>query len=167
LTFCCEWYRLPSTTAGKRVRERERIERLRGFEALCRRRGLPLTVQRRTILEAVLESDTHPTADAVYQVVRERVPAVSRTTVYRVLDTLVELGVIRQVQQTGTAARFDGNTRRHHHLICSLCGRMADLEAPELDQLPLPGGNPKGFRIDDYTVQFLGICAACRKAEDR
>ena len=149
------------------MRERERIERLRGFEELCRRRGVPLTVQRRTILEAVLESDAHPTADAVYQVVRERIPAVSRTTVYRVLDTLVELGVIRQVQQTGSAARFDGNTRRHHHLICARCGRMADLESPELDQVTLPKGNPKGFRVHDYTVQLVGICAECRKAEDR
>lgn len=148
------------------MRERERIERLRGFEELCRSRGLPLTVQRRTILEAVLESEDHPTADRVYQAVRGRIPDVSRTTVYRVLDTLVELGVIRQVQQTGNAARFDGNTRRHHHLICSRCGRMADLENPELGQLPLPKGNPKGFRVDDYTVQFLGVCAECRKAED-
>ncbi len=148
------------------MREPERIERLHRFEELCRSRGLPLTVQRRTILAAVLEREDHPTADRVYQVVRERIPGVSRTTVYRVLDTLVELGVIRQVQQTGSAARFDGNTRRHHHLICSRCGCMADLETPELSELPLPKGNPQGFRIHDYTVQFLGICAACRKAED-
>ena len=102
-------------------------------------------------------------ADRVFEVVQERIPGVSRTTVYRVLDTLVDLGVVRRVQNTGNAIRFDGKTHRHHHLICHQCGRMADLETPELNELPLPKGKPQGFQIDDYTVQFIGTCAECRR----
>lgn len=145
------------------MQERDRTERLRQFEALCRSKGLPLTVQRRTILEIVLERDDHPTADWIYDVAQERIPGVSRTTVYRVLDTLVDLGVARRVLQTGTAARFDGKTHRHHHLICSQCGGIADLDAPNLDRLPVPTENLEGFQVDDYTVQFSGTCADCRK----
>ena len=147
------------------MRESDRVEKLREFEALCRSKGLPLTVQRRAILEAVLESDDHPTADRVFEVVEERIPGVSRTTVYRVLDTLVELGMIRRVQNTGSAIRFDGKTHRHHHLICCQCGRMADLETPELNELPLPKGKPQGFQIDDYTVQFIGTCPECQESQ--
>ena len=145
------------------MQEDERTEKLRQFEALCRSKGLPLTVQRRAIFAAVLERDDHPTADGVFEVVQKRIPGVSRTTVYRVLETLVDLGVIRRVQSTGNAIRFDGKTHRHDHLICRQCGRMADLETPELNELPLPKGKPLGFQIDDYTVQFTGICPECRK----
>lgn len=145
------------------MQERQRTEKLREFEALCRSKGLPLTVQRRAIFDAVLERDDHPTADQVFEVVQERIPGVSRTTVYRVLDTLVELGVVRRVQSTGNAVRFDGKTYRHDHLVCRQCGRMADLETPELNELPLPRGKPLGFQIDDYAVQFIGTCAECRK----
>ena len=145
------------------MQERERKEKLRQFEALCRSKGLPLTVQRRAIFEAVLERDDHPTADQVFEVVQQRIPGVSRTTVYRVLDTLVGLGIIRRVQRMGNAIRFDGKTHRHDHLTCRQCRRMADLEAPALNELPLPKGKPQGFQIDDYTVQFIGTCAECRK----
>ena len=66
-------------------------QRLQEFEALCRERGSPLTVQRRDILKAILERDDHPSADQIYETVKDRIPGLSRTTVYRVLDTLVEL----------------------------------------------------------------------------
>ncbi|HRX84343.1 MAG TPA: transcriptional repressor, partial [Phycisphaerae bacterium] len=62
---------------------------LEWFEQLCRQQGLALTVQRRTILSVLLDSDDHPTADQVYEIVRQRLPGLSRTTVYRVLDTFV------------------------------------------------------------------------------
>ncbi len=124
-------------------------------------------MQRRTILEAVLRTHDHPTADQVFEVVKQRIPGVSRTTVYRVLETLVDLGVVRRVQNTGSAVRFDGNTHWHHHLICRQCGRIADFERPELKELSLPKGKPQGFQIDDFAVQFLGTCAECRKQRGR
>lgn len=161
MTSCCGWYIF---TNGIEMQKRQQTEEFRQFEALCRSKGLPLTVQRRAIFEVVLERDDHPTADQVFEVVQERIPGVSRTTVYRVLDTLVGLGVIRRVQSTGNAIRFDGKTCRHDHLVCRQCGRIADLETAELNELPLPKGKPQGFQIDDYTVQFTGTCADCRNA---
>ena len=66
-------------------------ERLSEFEKLCRNRGLPLTVQRRVVLQVVLEHDDHPTADQILEAVKDRVPGISRTTVYRSLDTLADM----------------------------------------------------------------------------
>lgn len=139
--------------------------RLKEFEAICRRRGLPLTVQRRLILQTVLESDDHPAAEQVLESVRQRVPGVSRTTVYRVLDTLVDLGVIRRLHHPGATVRFDGRTCRHHHLICKVCNHVADFESAKLDRIALPDVQSLGFQIDDFSVQFIGTCAACRQGD--
>ncbi len=144
------------------MQRHEHSEELGRFEALCRSRGLPLTIQRRAVFQAVLERKDHPTADQIFEVVDERVPGISRTTVYRVLDTLVDLGVVRHVQCTGKAIRFDGGTHRHDHVICQRCGRVADMEIVGFDELPLPEGKPQGFQIDDYTVQFMGTCPECQ-----
>lgn len=141
--------------------------RLREFELLCRERGLPLTVQRRDIFRAVLQRDDHPTADQVYDAVKDRIPGLSRTTVYRVLETLVGLGVIRRLHYAGTTARFDGNVRRHHHLICTSCNSVIDIESPTFDNLQLPPKQRHGFDIQDYSVHFVGVCPECsRKASN-
>jgi Fur family peroxide stress response transcriptional regulator len=137
--------------------------RMREFEELCRRQGTPVTVQRRVILEAVLASDDHPTADDIYDRICGRIPEISRTTVYRVLDTLVGLGMIGRAHHRGSAARFDAKIHRHHHLVCTSCRRVIDYETPELNELPLPEP-PSGFRVTDYSIQFIGLCPQCRAA---
>ena len=143
--------------------------RLDEFETLCRQRRFPLTVQRRDILQALLERDDHPTADQLYESLAERIAGLSRTTVYRVLGLLVAMGVVRRIHGSGTAVRFDGRVRRHHHLICSRCDRVIDVCDAVLDELPLPQSGTEGFEIDDFSIHFTGTCAACRdsKAEGK
>lgn len=133
------------------------------LEAACRAHGLPVTVQRRVILETLAAHDDHPTADAVFEEVRRRLPEVSRTTVYRVLDTLVRLGLAVKICSPGSGVRFDPRTSRHHHLVCSRCERVIDLDAPALDALALP--RTAAFEISDYSVHFRGTCATCRARE--
>jgi Fur family transcriptional regulator, peroxide stress response regulator len=136
--------------------------RLDEFEALCRRRRLPLTVQRRDILKALLERNDHPTADQLYESLADRIPGLSRTTVYRVLGLLVEMGVVRRLHHSGTAVRFDGRVGRHHHLICKHCDKIIDVCDAALDELPLPQPGNEGFEIDDFSIHFTGTCAECR-----
>jgi Fur family peroxide stress response transcriptional regulator len=138
-------------------------QRLGQFEALCRERRLPLTVQRRDIFRVVLERDDHPSADSVYQSVKDRIPDLSRTTVYRVLDALVGLGVIRRLHHPGVGARYDSKVHRHHHLVCRRCNRVIDVESKKLDVLRLPPGQRHGFEIEDYSVHFVGVCESCRE----
>ncbi len=140
-------------------------DRIREFEELCRQRGLPVTMQRRVILEAVLKRDDHPTADQIYEAVRERIPQLSRTTIYRVLETFVDLGILRRLRQTG-AARFDGKIERHHHVVCTQCGKIVDLEDTGLDCLSIPNEKMQGFEIDDFSVHFSGICPNCLKQRE-
>lgn len=142
-------------------------QKLKAAESLCRRHGLRLTVQRRAILRAALQRTDHPSADEVFEQLRGDLPGLSRTTVYRVLDTLVRVGVIRPLHHTGMPARFDRTTRRHHHLTCVRCHKIVDIDASELDALPHPEQIPEGFKIEDYSVQFFGLCGDCREAEGR
>ncbi len=139
--------------------------RLKQFENVCRQKGVPVTMQRRAILEAVLQRDDHPTAEHIYETVRQRIPQLSRTTVYRVLDALAELGLVRRLHHTGTA-RFDGNMIRHHHLVCTQCGTILDMEDEALDQLSLPDQGLQGFAIDDFSIYFTGTCPDCRKQKE-
>jgi len=145
------------------VKQEEIKRRLRQFEALCRERGLALTVQRRDILRAVLERDDHPTAEQLYQSLHKRIAGLSRTTVYRVLNTLVEVGVIRRLHHAGTAVRFDGKIEPHHHLVCKKCDKVIDIHDATWDEIPLPDVRREGFEIDDFSVHFTGVCAQCRR----
>jgi Fur family peroxide stress response transcriptional regulator len=134
------------------------------FEALCRREGLALTVQRRGIMAALANRTDHPTADQVYEDVAPQLPGISRTTVYRVLDTLVRIGAARRASHLGTAARFDPNTERHHHLVCLECGKVVDLDDLTVSVPRLPAERQAGFQVTDYAIDFRGTCPDCRKA---
>jgi Fur family transcriptional regulator, peroxide stress response regulator len=137
--------------------------RIAEFEAECRRRGLAVTVQRRAVFAELAGRRDHPTADQVYDSVRGHVPGLSRTTVYRVLDTLVDAGLARKVHHAGGVVRFDAMTGRHHHLVCEACSRLVDLEDSVVPPLRLPEASEAGFRITDYSVSFTGLCPACAK----
>ena len=138
-------------------------ERVQRFEEECRRRGLAVTVQRRAVFAELATRRDHPTADQVYDAVRDRVPGLSRTTVYRVLETLVDSGLARKVHHAGGVVRFDPMTGRHHHLVCEACSRLVDLEDAVVPPLPLPETAGTGFRIKDYSVSFTGLCPACAR----
>lgn len=141
--------------------------RIQQFERLCRERGLPRTVHRRAVLEIMLDREDHPTADQVYAEMRARLPGISRTSVYRILEMLVSVGMVNKVCHPGSAAaRFDPRTQQHHHLVCLSCERIIDVEDPRLNRLPLPDVRSHGFQIDDYLIHFRGVCADCRKALD-
>jgi Fur family peroxide stress response transcriptional regulator len=133
-----------------------------GFEEECRRRGLALTIQRRAVYEELAGRKDHPTADQVYDTLHARLPGLSRTTVYRVLETLVEQGFARKVHHAGAVARFDPMTVRHHHLVCDQCGRLVDLDDVAVPGVRLPDAGRTGFEIHDYSISFTGLCRDCR-----
>lgn len=119
-----------------------------------------LTKQRKVILEELCKTDTHPTADELYQIVRQRMPNISLGTVYRNLDFLAEQGQIAKIEYSGAQMRFDALLEFHQHVRCIKCGAIADvfspIQAPEVSSVDVPG-----FTLIASRVEFDGICDKC------
>jgi Fur family peroxide stress response transcriptional regulator len=142
----------------------DREERLSQSLALCRESGLAMTVQRRAILEELVSRRDHPSADQIFETVAGRVPGLSRTTVYRVLEAFVRAGAARKVSHPDAVARFDPIHERHHHLQCEKCGTLFDLEDSELRGFAAPR-SVGSFVVRDYSINFTGVCAGCRDSK--
>ena len=127
--------------------------------------GLRLTGARRLVLDVVRGTDAHPTAEAVHQMVRRRLPRVSLGTVYRNLRLLVALGLVKQLPVPH--ARFDGNLSDHHHFTCLACGRIADVDGPLTEPhsraLVSRVASSGCFSVTHHRIEFYGRCAACLK----
>jgi len=133
-------------------------------EGALRDRGFRLTVPRRTLLEVVRGIKTHPTAEEVHRLVIRRAPRVSLATVYRNLRLLVDAGLLGELP--GPLARFDANTRDHHHFTCLRCGRIADVEAPVAEPhsraLSKRVEARTGLTITHQRIDFFGRCQKCQ-----
>jgi Fe2+ or Zn2+ uptake regulation protein len=93
-----------------------------------RERGQRVTSQRLVINRALREAARHVTAEEVHDSVSERLPGVSLPTVYATLDLFEELGIVRRINAGGGAVLYDPKSEPHHHLVCSRCGTVEDLE---------------------------------------
>lgn len=124
------------------------------------------TQQRQVILEELRKLTTHPTAAMLYALVRERLPKISLGTVYRNLEMLHRLGMIKKLEFGGDEARYDGTVEQHDHLMCVNCGRIDDVhDAPPV----MPDINPHemgGYKILSYRFEYLGVCPQCQAEKE-
>jgi Fur family peroxide stress response transcriptional regulator len=114
------------------------------------------------IFENLLALDTHPTADDVYQIVKNEYPNISFDTVNRTLLTFAEIGVLDTVEIFSGAKRFDTNVISHHHFICLKCGLVYDFNSTIYDKLRVPEGIQKQFRVVSKRVVLKGFCRKCQ-----
>jgi Fur family transcriptional regulator, peroxide stress response regulator len=142
-------------------RKQHKLEML---ASISRERSLPVTIQRRVVLDALLDRHDHPTVDQLYEDVKGRMPGVSRTTIYRALETLVDLGLARRTNHFEASARFDGNTDHHHHLGCRRCNRVTDIDHPTLNKIAMPNLGGIDFEVMDYSIHLEGLCGECQKS---
>ena len=117
-----------------------------------------MTKYAKAIYEIVETSRSHMTADQIFEALRKRYPAVVLATVYNNLNKLWESGYIRKVAVEGMPDRYD-RAERHDHLMCKVCGRLQDLELPDLtgqfqQQVDVP--------VLAYDLKLLYICEDCR-----
>jgi len=126
-----------------------------------RERGMRVTSQRVVVHRALQELGRHITADELLDVVSDRLPNVSLPTIYATLDLLEELGMVRRVQRAGTTL-FDPRIEPHHHLVCTECGSIEDLDS-ELDTSALKAAaTARGFSHERVEAVVQGRCADCR-----
>lgn len=124
-------------------------------------RDLRMTESRKAILDALSGTRTHPTADEVYTMVREKLPRVSLGTVYRNLDVLAREGLIRTIAEAGEQRRYDRTVSEHHHIRCTVCGRVEDVELDPAADLDHMIRDDRGYSVQGYTLCFEGVCREC------
>ncbi len=125
------------------------------------------TRQRKVILEELRKLTSHPTADALYEMVRRRLPRISLGTVYRNLDLLAGMGEIQKIDLGSSQARFDGNADSHNHVRCTNCGRVDDVPGEPLDLAPVAHNDCSGYELLGYRLEFVGICPRCREQTNK
>jgi Fur family ferric uptake transcriptional regulator len=120
------------------------------------------TQQRQIILEELRKLKTHPTAAALYAIVRSRLPKISLGTVYRNLEMLHQLGIIQKLDFGGSEARYDGTVDEHHHIRCVSCGRIDDISGSPLALSGCDVNNLGGYKILGHRFEYLGLCPECQ-----
>jgi Fur family ferric uptake transcriptional regulator len=131
------------------------LGRLRG-------RGWRLTSQRRVVAEVLDGDHVHLTADEVHARATQRLPEISRATVYNTLGELVSLGEVIEVSTNGRAKRYDPNAHHpHQHLVCSGCGTIRDVHPTGNPLAGLPLEERFGFTVSEVEVTYRGLCPSC------
>lgn len=125
--------------------------------------NLRMTRQRTVILEELRRVDTHPSADEIYAMVRQKLPRISLGTIYRNLEILSASGEIRRIESGGSLKRFDGRADDHYHIRCVGCDRLVDAFVDlEFDIEARAKSAGTEFAIVGHQLEFLGVCPACR-----
>ena len=130
-----------------------------------KKRGLSVTHQRQVIYDALMGMQGHPSPEAIYEEVRRQIPSVSLATVYKNIKTFVDRGILREVSLPHGSARLETNLAPHHHLVCVRCKSIVDLDDADVEPVRLKAEVPRGFRVQRYSVEVIGLCRDCAAAE--
>lgn len=134
-------------------------EEIQGF---FKAKGVPLTHQRLAVYEELAGRTDHPSAESLYEALKKNYPSLSLATVYKTMQTLLEMGMAARVPSLIPQARYDARMTAHHHAACVACGKIVDVFEPRLDSVAVPA--LPGFEIAGHSIHFHGRCAKCAKA---
>lgn len=131
------------------------------FEQMLRSAGLRVTRPRLAVLGAVHEH-AHADTEQIIGAVRAELPTVSHQAVYDVLRALTARGLLRRLQPSRSVARYEARVGdNHHHVVCRLCGAIADVDCAVGDVPCLTASDGRGFAIDEAEVTYWGVCPDC------
>lgn len=125
-----------------------------------------LTRQRSLVLEVVRKPDEHPTAMEVFHAARKKMPGISFATVYNSLRYLKDAGLIREIASFGKSpSRYDSETYRHDHAVCSSCGKLVDFDLPGTVALQRAAARASRFQAESVHLTLYGLCPDCRESK--
>ena len=127
--------------------------------------GVKLTRQRQIVLDAVQSGDHHPTAAEIFDAARGKMPGISFATVYNSLRYLKEAGFVHEITFGNGASRYDRETDRHDHAICSRCGKLVDFDLPGTIALTRAAARASRFQAESVHLMLYGLCPECRETK--
>lgn len=125
--------------------------------------GEALTPQRQTVLQVIRQSENHLTASEIFEVARRLRPTISYATVYNSLHYLKEAGLIREIHFGNGASRYDRETERHDHALCTRCGRLVDFDLDLTADLMRAAARRSGFKAETVHLTLHGLCPDCKR----
>jgi len=129
------------------------------FRAYLTAEGLKLTRQRRVIAAVVFGSDAHLTLADIHERAQRKQPSIGFATVYRTMKLMAEAGVATHHKFDDGQSRFERADDDHHdHIICSLCGKIVEFEAPEIEERQERIARDLGFRVVSHRHEIYGEC---------
>ncbi|CAM3281397.1 Fur family transcriptional regulator [Vagococcus fessus] len=131
--------------------------------AQLKQSDIRITPQRYAILEYLIESHSHPTADDIYKALSKRFPSMSVATVYNNLRLFTKIGFVQEMAYGDSSSRFDFSSQKHYHAICEECGKIVDTYYPGLDDVEVAAEQLTGFQINKHRMELYGICPDCQK----
>jgi Fe2+ or Zn2+ uptake regulation protein len=124
------------------------------------------SIQKQLILDA-LKVFEHPMAQQVLQEVQKQYPHMSRGTVYRNLNLLVEDGALRRLSFPDSPDRFDIQTHSHDHVQCTCCGKIFDIEPDCLKEIDREIERGTDFSIEGHSITFQGVYPWCQQGKHK
>ncbi len=125
--------------------------------------GVRITPQRHAILEYLIESMSHPTADEIFKALEDNFPNMSVATVYNNLRVFKEAGLVKELTYGDASSRFDWVTTEHYHAICEECGKIVDFYYPILNEVESVAQHVTGFKVNSHRMEVYGICLECQQ----
>lgn len=142
------------------------VEALRSFREVCAEHGIAVTHQRQVLYETIQGMPGHPSPEEVFAAIKRRIPSISLATVYKNIHLFVQSGVFRELSMHHGTLRVEMNKQPHHHVVCSVCKRVADLPDSEEHGLPTEITAARlhgGFLVERVSMDVIGICPDCQK----
>jgi Fur family transcriptional regulator, peroxide stress response regulator len=123
--------------------------------------GEKLTRQREAVLRVIRGREDHPTANDIFEAARRRLPGISYATVYNSLRFLKEAGLVHEIKFGDSASRYDRETDRHDHALCSQCGKLVDFDLPQAAELMKAAARRSKFKPESVHLTLKGVCPDC------
>ena len=137
------------------------MQQLEELVSSLREEGFRITPQRIAIVEYLLKTKDHPSAEHIHKVVQEKYPMVSLSTVYKTLDLLKEKKLVNEMEVDGEA-RFDAHTDAHVNLVCMNCGKIEDLDESALKEIQTRAAKKSKYLILKGNFELFGYCSNCK-----
>ena len=136
-------------------------QQLEKLVSSLRDEGFRITPQRIAIVDYLLNTEEHPSAEQIHRVIQKKYPMVSLSTIYKTLDLLKEKKLINEIEVEGEA-RFDAHTDSHLNLVCMKCGKIEDIDEDSLKEIQSRAAKISKYLILKANFELYGYCNNCK-----
>jgi Fur family transcriptional regulator, peroxide stress response regulator len=129
---------------------------------LLKKNGSRMTPQRKAIMEYLANTKSHPTADQIFNSIKDQFPNLPHTTVYNNLKCLKKYGIINELTYGQSSSRYEWTTAFHYHVVCDSCGQLHDFHYPKLEEVEQYVEKKSRFNVTQHLFEIHGTCLDCK-----